>query len=155
MILFGHLGITTFLGSLLSLSLIFVFLGAALPDLIDKPLFILSLGPSTRFIGHTLFLGVLISLIVYIVSRKKVYSISLLFGYFVHLLEDVPYFMPWFYPFIGYDFPRYSGSGFTPFNIFMEFVGFVLLIYVIRTNSHFRISLDKLLNDLKIRKKQN
>jgi len=151
MILFGHIGITVFSGSLLSLALLYVLTGSVLPDLIDKSLFIVGLGPSSRFIGHTLFMGILISFMVYIIWRKKIYSASLLFGYYVHLLEDSLHFMPWFYPFINYDFPFYTGPVFTPFNIIMEFVGLVLFVYIIRTNSHFRNSLIKIFNSLKIR----
>jgi hypothetical protein len=139
MILFGHIGITTFLGNFLPLSLFAVLIGALLPDAIDKSLYLSGLTTTGRFIGHTLFLGMLTSLIVHIILRKKLVSVSLLFGYWFHLLEDVTKFVPWFYPFINYNFSAYSlGPVFNPFNITSEIVGIILLIYVIRANSHFR-----------------
>jgi membrane-bound metal-dependent hydrolase YbcI (DUF457 family) len=145
MILFGHIGITTLLGSLLSLSVLAVFIGALLPDAIDKTLYLLGLTATTRFIGHTLFLSILIPLIVYVILRKKLITLSLSFGYWLHLLEDATRFVPWFYPFISYDFSAHLiGSVFTPFNIASEIVGIVMFIYVIKTNPHFRDELNKI-----------
>lgn len=155
MILFGHIGISTFLGSFLSLSLLPVIAGAVIPDLIDKTLLLFGLINTGRFIGHTLFLGILITLISYIIFRKKIVSVSLLFGYMLHLLEDAIGFVPWLYPFVSYDFSAYPlGSIFTPFNIASEIVGIIMLVYVIRTNSHFHVSLNKLLSDFKIKMKR-
>jgi hypothetical protein len=155
MILFGHIGLSIFLGSFLSLSLFAVLTGALIPDVIDKTLLLFGLINTGRFIGHTLFLGILISLVFYIIFRRKLVSISLLLGYMLHLLEDATHFVPWFYPFINYDFSAYSlGPVFTPFNIASEIVGIVMFIYVIRTNSHFRVSLNKLLsNTISIKRK--
>jgi hypothetical protein len=145
MILFGHLGITAFLGSLLSLSLFAVFIGALLPDAIDKILYLLGFTTTTRFIGHTLFLGILLPLIAYIILRKKLITLSLSFGYWLHLLEDATRFVPWFYPLVSYDFSTYPiGSIFTPFNIASEIIGVVTFIYVIKTNPHFRDELNKI-----------
>ena len=142
MILFGHVGISILLGSLFSLALFVVLIATLMPDLIDKSLFLLGLTNTGRFIGHTLFLGFLFSLIVHIIFRKKLFSISFLFGYLLHLLEDAVKFVPWFYPFVNYDFSTYSiGPVFTPFNIASEIIGIIILIYMIRTNSQFRNSI--------------
>ena len=146
MILFGHIGISVFLGSFLSLSLLPVIAGALIPDLIDKTLLLFGLIDTGRFIGHTLFLGVLIALISYVIFRKKLVSVSLLFGYMFHLMEDATQFVPWFYPFMSYNFSAYTfGPVFTPFNIASEIVGVAMFIYVIRMNSHFRDELNKFL----------
>jgi membrane-bound metal-dependent hydrolase YbcI (DUF457 family) len=151
MIFFGHIGISIFLGSLISLSLFAVLIGALLPDVIDKALYLLGFIDTGRYIGHTLFLGILISLIVHIILRKKLLSLSLLFGYWLHLLEDATKFVPWFYPFVSYDFSAYTiGPVFTSFNIASEIVGIFMFIYVVRTNSHFRGYLNKFLNGFKI-----
>jgi len=150
-IFFGHIGISIFLGSFFSLVFFAVLTGALIPDVIDKTLLLLGLINTGRFIGHTLFIGILISLVVYIIFRKKLLSISILSGYMLHLLEDATKFVPWFYPFVNYDFSAYSlGPVFTPFNIVSEIVGIVMLIYIIRTNSRFRNSLNKFLVDFKI-----
>jgi len=154
MILFGHIGISTFLGSFLSLSLLFVLIGALLPDVIDKSLYLFGFINTGRFIGHTLFLGILVSLIVHLIFRKKIVSLSLLFGYWFHLLEDATNFVPWFFPFVNYNFSAYTfGPLFTPFNIASEIIGILMLIYIFRTNSQFR----NIINNFKliINKKKN
>lgn len=154
MIFFGHIGISIFLGGFFSLSLFAVLTGALIPDVIDKTLLLLGLINTGRFIGHTLFLGILISLVVHIIFRRKLLSISLFFGYLLHLLEDATKFVPWFYPFVNYDFSAYSlGPVFTPFNVTAEIIGIVMLVYVIRTNSHFRDELNKFFNNFKLRSK--
>ena len=138
MILFGHIGITVFLGNLFSLTLIPVFLGSILPDIIDKPFQIMGMGYG-RFIGHTLFMGLVIAGIIHLLTRKKLLSLSLLFGYWVHLLEDGSAFVPWFYPFVNYDFPIYSfGPRFTVFSVTSEIVGVILLVQLVRSKSHFQ-----------------
>ena len=154
MILFGHIGISVFLGSFLSLTLFVVLIGTMIPDIIDKTLYLLGLTNTGRFIAHTLFLGILISLIVHLVFRKKLVSISIWSGYLLHLLEDATHFVPWFYPFVNYDFSAYPlGPVFTPFNIASEIIGIIMFIYVIRTNSHFRDELNKIFNNFKLRSK--
>jgi len=155
MIILGHIGITVFLGNLLSLALTYVFLGSILPDIIDKPFQILGTGYG-RFIGHTLIMGLLIAVIIHLVTRKKLLSLSFLFGYWVHLLEDASAFVPWFYPFVNYDFPVYSfGPVFTVFNVTSEIVGIILLVQLMRSKSHFQGLLVKnwkgLRNRLKLR----
>lgn len=145
MILFGHIGITMFFGGLFSLNFLPLLLGSILPDLIDKPLVLLGLSESGRFIGHTLFTGIVVSLSSFVITRKKMVPISLFFGHFVHLLEDLPFFLPWFYPFVDYDFPAYYvfGNSLTPINIMFEFIGLALLIYVIKTNPRLKTYLTK------------
>ena len=139
MILFGPIGITVFLGNLLSLALLYVFMGSVSPDLIDKPLQISGLVGSGRFIGHTLFMGLVIAGIIHLITRKKLFSLSFLFGYFVHLLEDASHFVPWFYPFVNYSFPSYSfGPVFSTFNIISEIIGVILLVQLIHSKSHFK-----------------
>ena len=138
MILLGHIGITVFLGNLLSLALSYVFLGSILPDIIDKPFQIIGMGYG-RFIGHTLFMGLVIAGIIHTVTRKKLFSLSFLFGYWIHLLEDAFAFVPWFYPFVNYDFPIYPfGPVFNVVTITSEIVGVILLLQLMRSKSHFQ-----------------
>jgi membrane-bound metal-dependent hydrolase YbcI (DUF457 family) len=99
-------------------------------------------------------LGILFSLITYIILRKKIISASLLFGYWFHLFEDVMGFVPWFFPFVNYNFSAYTfGPLFTPFNIASEIIGILMLIYIFRTNSQFRNSINNF--KLIINKKKN
>ena len=78
-------------------------IGSLLPDLIDKPLFLLGFGTG-RFFTHNL-LFVLMSFLVLHFSTKQNLKISFpfLFGVIMHLLLDIPY-VPFFYPFISYEF---------------------------------------------------
>lgn len=147
----GHIGITVFLASLLSLSPLYAISVVLIPDIIDKPLNILGLAPFSRYIGHTLFLGFLLSSIVFLFTRKKIISLSILFGYYIHLLEDTG-FIPWFFPFIRYDFPvepfriKYTLLQFT-----LDVVGFILLWFTFKTNSKFRNDVIEFTNILKIK----
>jgi hypothetical protein len=139
MIFLGHIGLALFFGTLISLSIIPLIIGAILPDFIDKPFQLLGIFPSGRFIGHTLFMGIVVTGLSFLIFRKKYISISLLFGFLFHLLEDTLYFIPWFYPFINYDFAKYPfGPVFTPLNILFEFIGGLSLVYVYHSNSQFR-----------------
>jgi hypothetical protein len=151
MIFFGHVGIILLIGTLLSLSIFPLIVGSILPDIIDKPFQLLGILTYGRFIGHTLFMGLVISGISFLIFRKKLISISLLFAYWFHLLEDTQNFVPWFYPFINYNFTAYQfGPRLTLINIIFELLGVLSLAYVIRTNSHFRNSIIdnfKLLNN--------
>jgi len=71
--------------------------------------------------------------------RKKEASISLLFGYLAHLVEDSRHFVPWFYPFVDYVFKPYGIKiSFGPFEIAAEIIGILGLVYVIKTNRHFQ-----------------
>ncbi len=131
----GHVGITFFLAYMLSLSPISAAIGVLIPDLIDKPLKILDLVPFQRYIGHTL-LGVFLSFVItYLITRNKIVSLSMGFGYFTHLLEDLPYFIPWFYPFIDYSFPVLPFSfQYTIFTFIFDVIGILLLVYIFNTD---------------------
>jgi len=139
MIFFGHVGITLFLGSLLSLSLIFVLLGSVAPDIIDKSLVVLNIAPYGRFVGHTLLAAFLVAGFTGILLRKREASISLLFGYLAHLVEDSRHFVPWFYPFVDYVFKPYRIKiSLGLFEIAAEIVGVLALVYIIKTNRRFQ-----------------
>jgi hypothetical protein len=145
MILLGHIGITLFFGGLFSLLFIPLLIGSILPDLIDKPLVLVGITHYGRYIGHTLTAGVIISLILLAITRKKIVSISLFFGYLLHLIEDMPFFIPWFYPFVNYDFlTYYEFAGIiTPMNIAFEIIGFILLIYILQKNPQIKVYITK------------
>jgi hypothetical protein len=74
-----------------------------LPDLIDKPLWVLGVFSDGRNIGHTLLLVSLVALAFSL--KKRVYGLFALCGGISHLLLDTSGYIPWFYPFKGYDFP--------------------------------------------------
>lgn len=135
----GHVGITLFLAYILALSPIYAAIGVLIPDLLDKPLRILGLAPHSRYIGHTL-LGVALSFaLAYLITKNRLISFSLSFGYFLHLLEDLPFFIPWFYPFVDYTFPTGAFKfQYTLFAFIFDAIGVALVLYLYRTKPEFR-----------------
>jgi hypothetical protein len=73
-----------------------------LPDLVDKPLWVLGVFTDGRNMGHTLFTVFLVALAFSI--KKRVYGFVALCGGMAHLLSDRSALVPWFYPFKTYDF---------------------------------------------------
>jgi len=102
----GHLGITLGAGYVLNrvqplkLNLGVVAFSALLPDLVDKPLYVLGIGDG-RYVGHTLLFVFLVAGAVSL--KNKLYGLSVLFGAILHLLLDSGD-VPWLYPFVNYDF---------------------------------------------------
>jgi len=151
----GHLGITLFIINLLSLSLFYGAIGALLPDLIDKPLNIVGITSSGRTISHTLIAGMIVFSLAYLLTKNKKITISLTLGYYLHLIEDLPFLVPWFYPFVSYDFPigfftvRYGLYG-----VITDSIGLLLLIVVFYMNKDARKALFDFIKDLKNRIKE-
>jgi hypothetical protein len=143
-----HIGITFFLGTLLSLTVFVAIIGSVLPDLIDKGLFITLHTPNPRFIAHTVFFPPLVSLLTYALTRKKSFAIAMLFATYLHLVVDLNNFLPLFYPFVNYKFPdiNYSVETFVNkfnFEFYSEIFGVALIMITIKFNSklvHFRDS---------------
>ena len=136
MLFFGHLGIAIFIASFIALPLIFAGIGVLLPDLLDKPLFILGLTPCSRFIGHTLFFGAVVFSFVYFTTKNKKIALTLLFGILLHLIQDFQSFVPYFYPFVSYSFTEICQQGpytLHPTNLdyLFELIGLALLIFVL------------------------
>ncbi|MFH8080415.1 MAG: metal-dependent hydrolase [Candidatus Aenigmatarchaeota archaeon] len=149
MFILAHLGITAFFASLLHLSPLTALFASQLPDIIDKPLYIIGIFPSGRYIGHTLFAAILLGLMTLEMTRKKLIALSVSFGIIMHLVEDLPYFVPWFYPFMNYDFPQ------TPFKLsytlelfILDLVGLFLLFTLYKKNSTFRNEITRFKNCL-------
>lgn len=80
-----------------------------LPDLIDKPLWILGVISDGRYIGHTLLVAALVALAFSL--KKRVYGLFAICGSISHLLLDIWGFVPWFYPFKDYNFPSVDYHG--------------------------------------------
>ena len=74
-----------------------------LPDLVDKPLWALGIGCG-RCLAHTLLFVFIVSIA--FSTRKRVYGLFALLGGILHLLTDLGWFVPWFWPFVRYDFPQ-------------------------------------------------
>ena len=80
-----------------------------LPDLVDKPLWVLGVFTDGRNIGHTLFTTFLVALAFSL--KKKVYGLVAVCGGMAHLLSDRSGLVPWLYPFKTYDFPSVGWHG--------------------------------------------
>jgi hypothetical protein len=74
-----------------------------LPDLIDKPLWVLGVVSDGRYIGHTLLMTCLVA--VAFSLRKRWYGLFAICGGMSHLLSDRSGLVPWYFPFKSYDFP--------------------------------------------------
>ena len=100
----GHLGIPLPVAHLLKLNLAVTGLCALLPDLVDKPLYLMSVTSCSRYAAHTLLFVLLVA--VAFSLKGRLLGLSALFGGMLHLILDSGYFVPWFYPFVRYDFPE-------------------------------------------------
>jgi len=146
----AHIGMTAFLSTLVYLPASFAVIGALLPDIVDKLLLLPGLSACGRFIGHSLFFGPILSLLAYGLTRKKEVALALLFGSYLHLLEDAKDFMPLFYPIVKYQFecvPTTIKTG--PFEIITESLGITLLSIKVLFNSKLLRYRDRLWTKVK------
>jgi len=149
MFIFAHIGITALFAFFLSLSPLTAAFTCLIPDLIDKPLNIIGLAPISRFIGHTLFMVFLTGIVFYLITRKKVISISAAFGVFIHLIEDSG-FIPWLFPFKKYVFPvKAFKFRYTLFLFITDMIGIIILIILYKKDGGFRREVLKFFNEIK------
>ena len=100
----AHIGISILLASLLYIPVAGALIGSLAPDIVDKTLFVLGISPCSRFFAHSIFFGPLLASAVFIATRRKDIAIAVLFGSYVHLLEDAMNFLPLLYPLMKYNF---------------------------------------------------
>jgi len=101
-----------------------------LPDLLDKPLWMLGIDMG-RFVGHTLLFVLLVAFVFFL--RKRTYGLFALMGGVLHLLSDVRNsIVPWLYPFKEYDFTLWEfWSSFEWYWVAGLFVESTLVILVV------------------------
>lgn len=130
MLWLGHLGITLFVGTFLFLPSLFVAFGVLLPDMVDKGLFFLGLSEYGRLYAHNIFFAPIVSSLVYAMTRRKDVALAILFGGYMHLIEDARYVVPWFWPFVNYDLMPTAEVKIVldTFNIVTESIGLSLLV---------------------------
>jgi len=145
----GHIGITVFLSVLLYLPALFSVIGVLFPDIVDKVLYVAGVSPSAHFIGHTILFGLMAGLITFAVARRKDISLAISFGCFIHLIEDVGSFIPWFYPFVNYTFTPGPLIVITSSTILGEIFGGILLVATIVFNSKLIFYREKIRSWLK------
>jgi len=134
MLYFAHIGITIFIAALFYLPILYTAIGVLLPDIIDKGFFILGVTPCGRYIGHSLLFPLIVGLITYSMSRNWKITIALMFGVFLHVLQDSSYFIPWFFPLVKYSQMNSCGAldvQFGIFEIITESIGLLLLIFTL------------------------
>jgi hypothetical protein len=131
-----------------------LIVGSLFPDLIDKPLEIIGLSSGKGYF-HTLTLGIICFLILFLISKFNT-SISFPFfiGFLLHLLLDIP--VPFFYPFLPYDFVEIQETPISfwyekifafPFILLTEITGLIILLFILIRNRLFNFS--KILGYLK------
>lgn len=150
MYIFGHIGLSLIVLSLLGLPFIYGILGALTPDLIDKPLKIVGITDYGRHIGHTLFSFVALSIVFHILFMDLKKTLSFSIGYLTHFLGDIYTMIPILIPFRRYDYPT------GPFRleillafIFLDLVGLSILVAFYLKNKRFRRELTELFSGLK------
>ncbi|MDP4088954.1 MAG: metal-dependent hydrolase [Bacillota bacterium] len=163
MLAFGHLGLTAAAFKTCSklnthefrtTNYIFVFLGALLPDLIDKPsefllnfIFYGKVSVSGRLLAHTLVFSLIIILAGCIIFYRSQDPNMLILGIgsLIHIQLDLMWLFPstYLYPFLGLDLPivlqrsklfaEYSFFFSTGFMLILEALGIVILVKLIRS----------------------
>ena len=125
MLFFGHIGITVLIGTLFFLPALIVGISSILPDLVDKGLLAVGLSQYSRLYAHNIFFGPIASAIVYLVTRRKSFALAVLFGTYVHLLEDIRTPLPWLWPLVKTDIAPADGLKISPdiFDLAMETIG--------------------------------
>lgn len=140
MLFLGHIGITAFIAALLYLPVVFAVGGVLLPDMVDKVLFLAGLSPCGRFFGHSIFFAPIIGAITYAITRRKDFAIAIMLGAFLHLMEDMTYFVPFLYPIKSYAFASVCKPIeviFGTFQVVTELIGAGLIIFAFGFNSKF------------------
>lgn len=125
-----------------------------LPDLIDKPLWMLGVISDGRFIGHTLLITFLVA--VAFSFKKRVYGLFALCGGISHLLLDTSGFMPWFFPFKSYNFPEMDYHGIvTWYNVAATLLEMVVIVILVAFVVFLVLSLSSWLKGRRNRGMQN
>ncbi len=147
MLFFGHIGIT--LGVFLIIFFIvkgnvdyrLVIIGSMLPDIIDKPLFLLLYGTipeSGRFLGHTIVFVLILIVLSMIVFKDRKYAglFVLPVAVLLHIIEDEMWKAPrtLYWPFMGLD-PKFKfNAAFANENIVQRLIDYSASI--IKSNYH-------------------
>lgn len=145
----GHIGIALFLAVLFSIPAAFVVSGVLLPDIVDKLFFTAGVLPCGRSFGHSLIFGPILGLATLAMTRNVKFALAIFFGAYLHLLGDVRNFIPWFYPFVEYEFDCDPVEfALDEFLIAMEAVGLGLIILVLKYRSKVILIREKILRKL-------
>jgi len=101
----GHLACGLAIRVSTGLSLPIILTASLLPDVADKVLCdVLHWTPYGRTLFHSIPTLVLLSAAWAVVLKERKAGLAWAGGHFAHLLADLP-FVPWWYPFVSYDWP--------------------------------------------------
>ena len=150
MFLLGHTGFAVLLLALFSLPFIWGILGSQMPDLIDKPLLLLDLGPTGRYLGHTLLSCLTLALIFHISAKNLKKTLAFIVGYISHFIGDLYDVVPIFYPFKHYEFiDTVFSFKYTTFFLVTDAIGLLIIIIVYWKNKRFRDELKGFISSVK------
>ena len=135
----AHVGITLFFAKHFKpvhLPLLATAVFSVLPDLIDKPLYLLGMAPTSRFIAHTVWFGIALALmcIAFFPRQTRVpLAVAALVGSWFHLALDLNSPLPLFFPLVPFDFTSQAGLSlsFDAATIMFELIGFCALLLVV------------------------
>lgn len=103
--LVGHLAVSALEHRYIGADLVPVMAAAVIPDVVDKVAhYILKSTESGRLWGHTLFVALASTALVWLVFGRS-NAMSWALGYLSHLICDLGGVVPWLYPLVSYDFP--------------------------------------------------
>ncbi|MHA1302871.1 MAG: metal-dependent hydrolase [Candidatus Heimdallarchaeaceae archaeon] len=110
-------------------------IGAMGPDIIDKFISEPIVGYG-RYVGHSLFFAILIFIVAILLFRKNPHIyVSFIIGWIMHILLDSAGFIPWFFPFVNYEFQPKTETYFQmllePYVYSNEIAGFLTLIFLL------------------------
>ena len=100
-----HIGVALAVALLFRLNLVIAIFCGILPDLVDKSLAIFGIGGG-RYVGHSLIFTFVVLLVFYLWKRR--FGFSAIVGLGTHLILDLDGLIPWFYPFVNYNFTSYK-----------------------------------------------
>ena len=121
--------------------------GSLIPDIIDKPLFLLGVADG-RFFSHNILFVLISFLIIHLFTRgNKSVSLPFLSGLASHIILDLP-FVPLFYPFISYNFYYIEEPLIywirklwtDPLVLVTEIAGILSIIFIIKYNKLYHFS---------------
>jgi len=103
--IFGHVAVSALAYRYLKADFVPVMAAAVVPDVVDKVAhYVLDQGAGSRWMGHTL-LGVVVSTaLIHLLWGKRAAG-SWALGYLLHLFGEFGGVVPYFYPFVQYEFP--------------------------------------------------
>jgi hypothetical protein len=140
--IFGHLAVSALEYRYAKVEFVPVMAAAIFPDLIDKVAhYGFGLSRSGRLWGHTLLAAFLTTFLVLVLFGRR-NAVSWGLGYMSHLICDMESLVPWFYPWVAYEFPEAEAfnvtlrMGLTRPSLILEFALLIWAAVALRPQLH-------------------